>query len=256
MKFFFPAEALAVLLYVTGWFLLSTRAGRNDLADAAWGPGFIIVALTATASTGRPTARALLVLLLVSIWGIRLAFHIGSRLRGKEEDPRYRRWRENWGSHQLLGAYLQVFLLQGLLMLVISLPVILAIRAKGPPLGALDLFGAAVWLGGFAFEAVGDRQFARFRRNPANRGRVMEEGLWRYTRHPNYFGEVVLWWGIYLIALSAPWGWVTIAGPLTITVLILAVSGVPLAEAQMEGNSDYRDYRRRTSAFFPFPPKK
>ena len=195
-------------------------------------------------------------LLLVSVWGFRLAAHVGLRLRGRGEDPRCRKWRENWGSHQLLGAYLQVFLLQGLLMLVISLPVIASIRSASTELGGLDLLGAAVWAAGFAFEAVGDLQFARFLRDPANRGRIMDRGLWRYTRHPNYFGEVVLWWGVWIIALSVPLGWATVLGPLTITALILGVSGVPLAEAQMDGNSDYREYRRRTSVFFPLPPKR
>lgn len=255
MEFFLPAEAMAVLVYVTAVFAVALRLGRNDIADTAWGPGFIVVALAA-ALAGNPSPRGLFVLLLVTLWGARLALHIGRRQRGRKEDPRYAKWRENWGRRQLLGAYLQVFLLQGLLMLVISLPVIAVLRVGGPPPGALDLFGTLLWIAGYAFEAVGDRQFARFLADESNRGRIMDRGLWRYTRHPNYFGEVLLWWGIYVIALSVPWGWATVIGPVTITVLILFVSGVPLAEAQMSGNTDYQDYSRRTSRFVPLPPKE
>jgi steroid 5-alpha reductase family enzyme len=252
---FLPFEAAAILVYVTVAFAVAVRLGRNDIADAAWGPGFIVVALAA-ASAGTPSPRGLLVLLLVTVWGLRLAFHIGSRQRGKKEDPRYEKWRQNWGRHQLLGAYLQVFLLQGLLMLVISMPVIAVLRIGGPPPGVLDLFGTFLWITGFTFEAAGDRQIARFLADENNRGRIMDQGLWRYTRHPNYFGEVLLWWGIFVIALSVPWGWATVPGPLTITALILFVSGIPLAEAQMSGNTDYQEYSRRTSTFFPLPPKE
>jgi steroid 5-alpha reductase family enzyme len=252
-----PVEIPVVLCFMAAVFAVASRMKRNDLADVAWGPGFIVIAFASAAATGGFSPRALLVTVLVCVWGARLALHISRRFRSKnEEDPRYRKWRENWGRHQLLGALLQVFLLQGLLMVVVSLPVIAAVRLAGPPLGPLDMFGAALWTFGFAFEVAGDSQFARFLADPSNRGRIMDRGLWRYTRHPNYFGEVVLWWGIYVIALSVPLGWLTVFGPLTITALILFVSGVPLAEAQMAGSGEYNDYRRRTSMFFPLPPKK
>ncbi len=250
-----PLEAAAVLVYVTVVFIVAVRLGRNDIADTAWGPGFIVVALAA-ATAGTLSPRGLLVLLLVTVWGLRLSFHIGRRQRGKKEDPRYAKWRQNWGRHQLVGAYLQVFLLQGFLMLVISLPVIAVLRIGGPPPGILDLLGILLWITGFTFEAVGDRQFARFLADAHNRGRIMDQGLWRYTRHPNYFGEVLLWWGVYVIALSVPGGWATVVGPMTITALILFVSGVPLAEAQMAGNTDYEEYSRRTSKLVPLPPKE
>jgi steroid 5-alpha reductase family enzyme len=134
-------------------------------------------------------------------------------------------------------------------------PVIVVINAQGGPLGSWDLIGVAVWLIGFLFEAIGDYQLLVFKKDPASRGRIMQYGLWRYTRHPNYFGEVSLWWGVYLIALSVPGGWMTIIGPVTITLLILGVSGIPMLEKHYEGNKAFEEYKQRTSAFFPMPPK-
>jgi steroid 5-alpha reductase family enzyme len=247
---------LAVLLYMTGWFLLALWRRRNDLADIAWGGGFIAAALTAVLLQTGLASRARLVVLLVILWGLRLAVHIGLRNLGKGEDERYRKWREEWGRHWLLRSYLQVFLLQGFLLYLISLPVIWTILAKPSPWTGLDALGLAIWMAGFFFEAVGDFQLARFKKDPAHRGKIIQQGLWRYSRHPNYFGEVTLWWGIYLLALSAPGGWMTIIGPLTITFLILKVSGIPLLEKKYVNNAAFQEYARRTSAFFPLPPRK
>ena len=247
---------LIVLMYMTDWFLLALWRRRNDLADIAWGGGFIVAALTAgTLQTGA-TPRARLVVLLVILWGMRLAVHIGLRNLGKGEDDRYRKWREEWGKHWLLRSFLQVFLLQGFLIYLISLPVTYMILAGPSGWTWLDALGLTVWIIGFFFEAVGDFQLAQFKKNPANRGKIIQQGLWRYSRHPNYFGEVTLWWGIYLIALSAPGGWVTIIGPLTITFLILKVSGIPLLEKKYADNAAFQEYARRTSVFFPLPHRK
>jgi steroid 5-alpha reductase family enzyme len=201
------------------------------------------------------TDRELLVSLLVAVWGVRLAVHIGLRNRGKGEDPRYRQWREEWGRHAMVRSFFQIFLLQGLLIVVISLPVTRIILSEESRLSPLDLIGILVWLMGFLFEAIGDYQLMQFKKDPAAKGKIMTSGLWKYTRHPNYFGEVTLWWGVYLIALAVPGGWATIIGPITITFLILGVSGIPLLEKKYEGNKEFDDYRRRTSAFFPMPPK-
>jgi steroid 5-alpha reductase family enzyme len=251
---FFSATA-AVMVYMIIWFIVSLVIRRNDVADVAWGGGFIVAAAAALLVSDRPTDRAILVTLLVVIWGIRLALHIGLRNRGKKEDARYRKWREEWEKHVVLRSFFQIFILQGVLLLMISIPVIVTITAIGGPLGALDVIGALVWATGFLFEAVGDYQLLVFKKDPANRGRIMQYGLWRYTRHPNYFGEVSLWWGIYLIALSVPGGWMTIIGPVTITLLILGVSGIPMLEKHYEGNNAFEEYKQRTSAFFPMLPK-
>jgi len=248
------AEAVIVAVYMTCWFAVAARKGRNDLADIAWGAGFILVALSSLALHGTATPRSALVTGLVVIWGTRLAVHIGLRNRGKQEDARYRKWREEWGESVLVRSFLQIFLLQGLLLLIISIPVILVNLSPPSPLAWLDALGLLVWLTGFLFEAVGDYQLVLFKRNPAHKGKIMTTGLWRYTRHPNYFGEVTLWWGVYLIALAVPYGWLTVIGPVTITYLILKVSGIPMLEMKYEGNSEFQEYRRRTSAFWPLPP--
>jgi steroid 5-alpha reductase family enzyme len=192
---------------------------------------------------------------LVTIWGLRLAIHIYSRNKGKAEDFRYKAWREQWGKWFLVRSYFQVFLLQGLFLFLISLPVIL-INQHTTALSFLDFLGIAVWIIGFYFEVVGDWQLSQFVREPSNRGKIIETGLWKYTRHPNYFGEVVQWWGIFLMAISLPNGILTIIGPLTITILILFVSGIPMLEKKYEGRADFEDYKRRTSAFIPLPPTK
>lgn len=246
----------AVLVYMTGWFLAAQLKGRNDIADVAWGLGFIVAAAVSLLAAGLYPPRGVLVSALVLVWGVRLAVHIHARNRGRGEDRRYRQWREEWGRWFVVRSFFQVFILQGLLLVLVAVPVIYANGSAFVPFGLLDLAGMLVWLTGFGFEALGDWQLLGFLRDPANQGRLMTTGLWRYTRHPNYFGEVTLWWGVWLIVLSVPGGWLTVIGPLTITLLILKVSGIPMLEQGYEGRADFAAYQRRTSAFFPLPPRK
>ena len=250
------AELVVIMVYMTVWFLVAQALKRNDVADIAWGIGFIVTAISVIVITDSIAWRGVLALLLVTLWGVRLAFHVFLRNRRKSEDPRYSKWRRKWGKHVKVRAYFQVFLLQGVLIIVISLPVTIAIKYGQSPLNLLDLLGVCIWFGGFFFEVVGDYQLVKHKRDPANQGKIMTQGLWKYTRHPNYFGEVVLWWGVYLIALSVPLGWTTILGPITITYLILKVSGIPLLEEKYEDNPEFQMYKRRTSAFLPLPPRK
>lgn len=249
------AELVALGVYMTLWFLVALKRTKNDVADIAWGGGFIVAAVTALALQEAITPRAFLVTLLVLLWGTRLGVHLFLRNWNKPEDARYAKWRKEWGRHAVLRSFLQVFLLQGILVLIISLPVIVVIAGEESSLTLLDLAGIIVWTVGWLFETIGDYQLARFTGDPANKGRIMQAGLWKYTRHPNYFGEVALWWGVYLIALNVPWGWAAIIGPAAISFLILKVSGIPLLEERYRGRPDFEDYRRRTSAFFPLPPK-
>jgi steroid 5-alpha reductase family enzyme len=237
------------------WFLVALILRRNDVADVAWGVDFVILALATQFSVAGISIRGIIVLAFVAIWGSRLSLHIGLRNQGKGEDSRYRQWREAWGRHATVRAYFQVFLLQGLLSVVVLIPVTHILAHPSSDLSWLDALGAAVWLIGFVFEAVGDFQLVRFKKDPANRGRLINSGLWKYTRHPNYFGEVTLWWGVWLIACSGSGGWRTVFGPATITLLILYVSGIPLLEKKYAGSPEFQEYRRRTSAFFPLPPK-
>ena len=252
----FVVSSFAVLAYMTGWFIAARIRGRNDIVDVAWGLGFILVAAISLITAGIYPLRGVVMSILVLVWGVRLALHIHQRDQGKGEDQRYRKWREEWGRWFVLRSFLQVFMLQGVLLFLVAVPVIYANATPSGALGWLDLFGLVIWLTGFCCEAVSDRQLLRFIRNPDNKGRLMTTGLWRYSRHPNYFGEVTLWWGLWLMTLSLPLGWLTILGPLTITFLILNVSGIPMLEKHYEERNDFQEYKRRTSAFFPLPPKE
>lgn len=247
-------ELAVIISYMTLWYLVARALSRFDVADIAWGLGFIISALTAAVAHENLEPRAYLVVILVIIWGARLSLHVYLRNRNKPEDARYRAWRQEWGMNANFRAFFQVFLLQGVLLLVIAIPVTAIIISGGKPFTILDVAGVLIWIIGFLFEAAGDWQLLHFKKDPAHKGRIIMTGLWRYSRHPNYFGEVTLWWGIYLIALSAGAGW-TIIGPLTISFLILRVSGIPMLEKKYEGNTEFEEYRQRTSAFFPLPPK-
>ena len=187
MNFYAP---LAFLLwgYMGLWFVISLLRKRNDVADVAWGLGFVLLAWTSFLLSGRSGTRGILVGILVSVWGLRLAWHIHARNRGKAEDYRYLAWRREWGRWFYVRSYLQVYLLQGALLFIISLPVLLINRNASGPFGILDGIGACVWLFGFFFESVGDAELARFVKYPANKGKLLQSGLWQYSRHPNYFG--------------------------------------------------------------------
>ncbi|MFZ5535800.1 MAG: DUF1295 domain-containing protein [Patescibacteria group bacterium] len=246
---------LAITLwgYMTLWYLIAIANRRNDVADIAWGMGFILIAWTAFSLFGF-SRKAFVTDILVSIWGIRLAWHIYHRNKKKTEDSRYQEWRKTW-KYFYLRSYLQVFMLQGLLLYIIALPIIFINRSASSIFGYTDFAGLLVWIIGFYFEHTADKQLATFVANPKNKGKILQSGLWRYSRHPNYFGEVTQWWGIFLIAVSLPGAWITVIGPLTITGLILFVSGVPLLEKKYEGRKDFEAYKKRTSVFIPLPPK-
>ncbi len=251
----FLLSACAVLFYMTGCFILALWKRRNDIADVAWGLGFIVAAGVSLVAGNVYSWRGLLLCGLVLIWGLRLALHIHARNRGRGEDPRYRQWREAWGPWFVPRSFLQIYMLQGCLLAIVSYPVIHVNTAAPTRFGALDLFGLLLWLIGFSFEVVGDAQLREHLRKPQNTGRLLTTGLWRYTRHPNYFGEVTLWWGIWLLACGTQDGWCTVAGPLTLTFLILKVSGIPMLERRYAGRADFETYKRRTSAFLPLPPR-
>ena len=236
------------------WFVVSVAKKRNDVADIAWGLGFVLMAWLSFFISGF-SLKALIVDTLVTIWGLRLAWHIYNRNKNKPEDQRYLVWRKTWKNFYL-RSYLQIFLLQGLLLFLICLPVIFINLAASNDFGYLEIFGLIIWGLGFYFESTGDRQLKEFISDPKNKGKIMDKGLWQYSRHPNYFGEVTQWWGIFLIALSIPGSLFTIIGPMTITSLILFVSGVPLLEKKYRGRPDFEEYKKRTSVFIPMPPKK
>ena len=251
------AAAAGIAAYMVVVWALSLPLRDASIADVFWGPGFAFVAIVA-AFVSPPSSRATLLVVLTSVWGLRLALHIGSRWRKKkEEDRRYQAMRANWGERFPVVSLFTVFLLQGALLWAVSLPV-QAGAALGAerPLGLLDLAGVLVFAVGLTFEAVGDAQLARFLSDPASRGRVMQTGLWRYTRHPNYFGDALVWWGLGLIG-AAPGAWWTLLGPALMTFLLVRVSGVSLLEKDIAGRRpEYVAYIRRTSAFLPLPPAR
>jgi steroid 5-alpha reductase family enzyme len=246
--------ATSLLGYMTFWFIVSVIKKRNDVADIAWGLGFVLLAWLSFYISGY-SFKALLVNSLVTVWGLRLAWHIYNRNKNKPEDSRYFEWRKTWKNFYL-RSFLQVFLLQGIFLFLISLPVMYINHSVANGFGILEVLGLFVWSLGFYFESTGDRQLKEFIANPINKGKLMDRGLWRYSRHPNYFGEVTQWWGIFIISLSIQGSFFTIIGPLTIILLILFVSGIPLLEKKYEGRPDWEEYKKRTSIFIPLPPKR
>jgi len=248
----------AVLGLMTAVWLASLVRRDAGIIDPFWGLGFVLLAWLHLAASPARTARAVLVAVLVSVWGLRLSIHLFLRSRGKAEDPRYRAMRERHPEAFPRTSLVTVFWLQAGILWFVALPLVQAIRAAIPvELGRLDLAGVAVWAVGLFFETVGDWQLSRFKADPRNQGKVCDRGLWRYTRHPNYFGDSLVWWGLTLIALATPRSLWTMASPAVMTFLLVKVSGVALLEKGLEGTKpEYRAYVRRTSSFFPLPPRK
>jgi steroid 5-alpha reductase family enzyme len=249
---------LAILAYMTILWLISLAAKDSSIVDIFWGSGFIVAAGAYFALTEGFLARKILMTALVAIWGLRLGIHIAKRNLGKGEDYRYRAWREEAGKKFWWVSFFRVFLLQGVLLWVISAPLLFAQFSPTPDrITAFDVVGAVVWGVGFFFEAIGDWQLARFKRNPENKGKLLRTGLWRYTRHPNYFGDATMWWGYFIIALGTPFGFVTLFSPIVMTVLLMRVSGVALLEKKLvETKPGYKEYIETTNAFFPWFPRK
>jgi steroid 5-alpha reductase family enzyme len=247
---------VTVVLMTLVW-LFSLVRHDASVIDPFWALGFIVAAVSYLALTDGFMGRRVLVIALVCVWGFRLAAYLTWRNRGKGEDPRYLAMRAKRPGSFWWYSYFQVFLLQAFLLWIVAAPLAAAESgAVAAGFTAFDFVGLAVWVTGFVFEVVGDAQLALFRRDPSNKGRVLDTGLWRYTRHPNYFGEALAWWGIWLVAAGAHGYW-SVYGPVVITVLLLRVSGVTLLEKGLrESRPGYADYVGRTSAFFPLPPRK
>jgi steroid 5-alpha reductase family enzyme len=248
--------ALPVLLAMAlGVWALATARSNAGLVDIFWSLFFLAGALVFAAGAAQTGTRALLVLALVSLWSLRLAGYLAARNWSAPEDHRYRAIRARHEPGFAWKSLYLVFGLQAVLAWLISAPLAAAIASEAPP-GTLDALGAALALFGIGFETLADGQLARFKADPANAGRVMDRGLWRHTRHPNYFGEFCVWWGLYLVALGAG-GWWTAFSPLLMTVLLLKVSGVALLERDIgDRRPAYRDYAARTNAFFPGPTRE
>lgn len=250
----FSWSGAALLAVAVAFWVISLLRNDVSIVDSLWSLMFLLVALVYNAVAESTGPRAVLVLLLVALWGLRLSIYITWRNHGQPEDYRYQEIRANNEPGFRYKSLYIVFVLQAFLAWIISLPLAAAISGQSA-LGLLDYAGIGLFLVGFTFEAVGDLQLSRFRSNPENAGKVLDQGLWRYTRHPNYFGNFTMWWGFFLLALSAG-GWWTIVSPLLMTFLLLKVSGVALLEKDIGGRRpQYEQYIRRTNAFFPGPPR-
>ena len=252
-----PWIAGAVALLIGVFFAIGVRIGRHNVIDVAWGLGFCTVAtvgFAASAGHGDVLRRTLL-LLLVLVWGLRLAWHIGRRSIGKGEDPRYEELLSRARGNRDLYALRVVYLLQGVLVLFISLPVAIGMF-EGGRVSVLGWLGVALWAVGLFFEAVGDRQMSAFKADPANRGRLIDVGLWRYTRHPNYFGDACVWAGLFLLAAQRWPGVLTILSPTLMIYLLANGSGKKVLERSMTKRPGYPEYVQRTSGFIPLPPKR
>ena len=247
------AGAAVLVLAVATWGV-SLAKGDVSIVDSLWSVLISTAACAYVAAYSQPGARTPWVLALLAVWALRLCVYITARNWGEPEDHRYQEIRKrNQPNFGFKSLYL-IFLLQGTLAWIVALPLMAAVGSTRP-LAALDIAGIALVLFGTAFEAVGDWQLAAFKRAAGNHGKVMDRGLWRYTRHPNYFGEFCAWWGFYLIALGAG-GWWSILSPAFMTFTLLKVSGVALLEKSLtERRPAYRDYIARTNAFFPGPPR-
>lgn len=255
----FTINFTAVVTMMLGGWCASLIHRNVNIVDSLWGLGFVLIAWLTYALSDGFVGRKILMCILVTIWGLRLAIHLTRRNHGKKEDSRYAEWRKRSGRRFWLVSLFKVFLLQSVFLWAIALALQWGQLAPHPAgFTPLDYSGAILWTIGFVFEAVSDRQLARFKSDPANKGRVMDKGLWAWSRHPNYFGESLVWWGIFLITLATPNAAWTIVSPILITIVLLKMTGIPLMEKEIVNRRPgYKAYVERTSAFFPwFPTKK
>jgi steroid 5-alpha reductase family enzyme len=249
------AIAIACMM-ITVW-AISLVMRDASIVDIAWGSGFVLVAWVSYWLSDGNSTRSLLLTLLTTIWGLRLAFYLAKRNLGHGEDFRYQSMRRKHGDRFAIVSLYTVFGLQGLLMFIVSLPVQLGQVRQEPGFGIIGVLGVLVWGVGIYFEAVGDAQLARFKRDPANTGKIMDQGLWRYTRHPNYFGDSCVWWGLGLIAAESSLGIYGLIGPVVMTFLLVKVSGAAMLDrAMLKRKPGYENYVATTSGFIPRPPRR
>lgn len=247
---------LGTLLVMLVLWALSLLWRNASIVDPFWGFGFVLIAWSSMWLHNCSAQRCWLLAILTSVWGLRLSIYLLMRNWGHGEDRRYARMRAYHGRRFGFRSLFTVFLLQGLILWFVALPIQVATAStRSSSLAALDVFGMLLWCVGMLFESVGDWQLARFKSDPANAGRILDRGLWRYTRHPNYFGDCCVWWGLYIVAIGGGAIW-TIASPVLMTILLRFVSGVRMLESDLaDRHAEYLDYCRRTPPFFPGWPQ-
>ncbi|MFC2135508.1 DUF1295 domain-containing protein [Bacteroidota bacterium] len=249
-------SVITVLVFMIFMFTIAQILKNNSIVDIGWGIGFILISVSLLFTVNPLDAKDLLISAMIAVWGLRLAIHIFMRAKGKPEDFRYAQWRKDWGDKAVIYAFFKVFMLQGIIMLFVALPIIVVFNSSDVQLTMLSFTGLLIFIVGFLFESIGDYQVYCFKKNPENKGKIITIGLWKYTRHPNYFGETLLWWGIGIFTLGSDLYWLAFISPLLINFLLVKVSGVPMLEKKYEGREDWEEYKKITPAFVPFIGKK
>ncbi|MFP4460628.1 MAG: DUF1295 domain-containing protein [Thermotogota bacterium] len=245
---------LFIWLYLSVVYLIAIKKDDLSIIDIAYGPGFVVAGIAQMLFSKGVGIHFIVTIVLVSLWAFRLALQIGIRKIGKGEDFRYSKMRKEFGPRWKLVSYFKVFLFQGLLILIIESPLFIASLQMQGSLGVVAMIGIILWIWGFYWETLGDIQKYKFKK--AGNKRIIQTGLWKYSRHPNYFGEITMWWALFLIVLEVPFGWLSIISPILITTLLIAFSGIPMLEKKYEDDPEFQQYKKKTSVLIPWFPKK
>lgn len=244
--------AVGIFFFMSLFFLIARFIKKDTIVDVAWGMGFLFITLFSLIKNGFYYFPQIITTVLVTFWAFRLSGYLFLRTYGKKEDTRYQELKATWGKWTMLYSYIFIYVLQGGLIILIGYPLILITATDSQGSIPATFIGVAIWLTGFLFETIADLQIYQFMFKPENKGKIMRVGLWRYSRHPNYFGEMLVWWGFFFIALGIPLGWSSIISPIIITFLLLFVSGVPLAEKQISKLDEFQEYKESTSVLIPW----
>ena len=242
--------ALLITIYLLCMLITVQHKKDTSIGNFTWGGGVFIITLY-TFLIGHHVARSILITVMICAWVLRLGIYIYSRYK-KGADPRFIEWQNQMGPYALLINFWWIFVMNGIMLILMSVPSILINKSTLPGLNWLDFIGLFIWIVGFCCESLADYQLFSFMKNPANKGKIMTQGLWYYSRHPNYFGEIIMWWGIFCIALSVPYGWIALIAPVTITLLLVFFTGVPMLERVFKDNLDYQEYKKHTSMLIPW----
>jgi steroid 5-alpha reductase family enzyme len=248
--------AIIVFGFMFTMFLIAQKIKNNSIVDIGWGIGFILITFSQILAVESVVKHQVIMASMIFLWGARLALHIFLRSRGKGEDFRYAEWRKEWGRNAALQAFGKVFMFQGAIMLLISYPIIIVFSGNSFPYDFSLVIGVILFFTGMFFESVGDYQLIKFKKSPQNGGKIINVGLWKITRHPNYFGEAVIWWGIFISIIGTDFWYTAIFSPLLINIFLVKFSGVPMLEKKYEGRLDWEEYKKRTPAFIPWIGKK
>lgn len=256
MNQIFLISAICIFVFMVCMYLIAQSKKDNSIVDIVWGLGFIFTTMALIFSSEKISPSMHILSLMVLVWGMRLSFYIYMRNLGKPEDFRYANWRKEWGNRQPWIAFYKVFMLQGAIMWVIATPIMFVFISHTSKPGILAYIGLFVFIVGLLFEGIADRQLKHFKSYPPNKGKIITTGLWKYSRHPNYFGEALLWWGIGIYSFSVSGFWLSFASPLIMSLLLRFVSGVPFLEEKYKNREDFKEYARNTPVFIPFLGKK